>query len=154
MFDHAMEGIKGMLPAISIIVVSFMLKDVNEALGLTDFVIDNVKPYMSATMLPILCFVALSLIAFATGSFWGMYAIAFPIVLPLGAEVGVPVAPTIGAVVSAGAFGSHACFYGDSTVLSATATDVKPIDHALSQLPYILISAALAIVGYLILGAL
>jgi len=58
----------------AIIVVSFMLKDVSDALGLTDFVIDNVKPYMSATMLPILTFMALSLIAFATGSFWGNFS--------------------------------------------------------------------------------
>jgi Na+/H+ antiporter NhaC len=148
MFDYAMEGIKGMLPAIAIIVVSFMLKDVNDTLGLTNLVIDAAKPIMSATLLPVVTFAALALIAFATGSFWGMYAIALPIVLPLGAELGVDPALTIGAVVSAGAFGSHACFYGDSTVLSAAATDVEPLDHALTQLPYILIAAVIALVGF------
>ena len=151
MFDDAMEGIKSMIPAISIIIVSFMLKDVNDALGLTNYVIDNVKPLMSPTMLPVVTFFALAVIAFATGSFWGMYAIALPIVLPLGAELGVDPALTIGAVVSAGAFGSHACFYGDSTVLSATATDVEPLDHALTQLPYILIAAGIALVLFLVI---
>ncbi|MEY8828231.1 Na+/H+ antiporter NhaC family protein [Sedimentitalea sp. XS_ASV28] len=151
MFDYAMEGIKGMLPAIAIIVVSFMLKDVNDTLRLTDLVIESVRPFMSAALLPSICFGALALIAFATGSFWGMYAIALPIVLPLGAELGVDPALTIGAVVSAGAFGSHACFYGDSTVLSATATDVEPMDHALTQLPYILIAAAIALLGFALL---
>lgn len=151
MFDHAMDGIKGMLPAISIIVVSFMLKDVNDTLKLTDYVIDAVRPWMSAALLPAICFGALALIAFATGSFWGMYAIALPIVLPLGAELGVDMSLTIGAVVSAGAFGSHACFYGDSTVLSATACEVEPMDHALTQLPYIIISAAVALIAFAIL---
>ncbi len=148
MFDYAMEGIKGMIPAIAIIVVSFMLKDVNDTLQLTDLVIENVRPLMSAQLLPVVCFASLALIAFATGSFWGMYAIALPIVLPLGAELGVDPALTIGAVVSAGAFGSHACFYGDSTVLSATATDVEPMDHAWTQLPYILIASILALIGF------
>ncbi|PHS19305.1 MAG: sodium:proton antiporter [Blastopirellula sp.] len=148
MFDYAMEGIKGMLPAIAIIVVSFMLKSVNDTLGLTDLVIGSVSPYMTAAMLPVVSFGALALIAFATGSFWGMYAIALPIMLPLGAQLGVDPALTIGSVVSAGAFGSHACFYGDSTVLSATATDVEPMDHALTQLPYILIAAAIALIGF------
>lgn len=148
MFDYAMEGIKGMLPAIAIIVVSFMLKDVNDTLMLTDFVIAAVSPIMTAALLPAVCFGALALIAFATGSFWGMYAIALPIVLPLGESLGVDPALTIGAVVSAGAFGSHACFYGDSTVLSATATDVEPMDHAITQLPYILIAAAVALIGF------
>lgn len=151
MFDYAMDGVKGMLPAIAIIIVSFMLKDVNDTLKLTNFIIDNVRPLMSPALLPAVCFAALALIAFATGSFWGMYAIALPIVLPLGAELGVDPALTIGAVVSAGAFGSHACFYGDSTVLSATATDVSPMDHALTQLPYVLIAAGLSIVGYAVL---
>lgn len=151
MFDFAMDGVKGMLPAISIVVVSFMLKDVNDTLKLTDFVIESVRPWMSAALLPAICFAALALIAFATGSFWGMYAIALPIVLPLGAELGVNPSLTIGAVVSAGAFGSHACFYGDSTVLSATASEVEPMDHALTQLPYIVISAAIALVAFAIL---
>lgn len=148
MFDYAMEGIKGMLPAVAIIIVSFMLKDVNDTLKLTDFVIGTVSPWMTAALLPAVCFGALALIAFATGSFWGMYAIALPIVLPLGEQLGVDPALTIGAVVSAGAFGSHACFYGDSTVLSATATDVEPMDHAITQLPYILIAAAISIIGF------
>jgi Na+/H+ antiporter NhaC len=151
MFDYAMEGVKGMLPAIAIIIVSFMLKDVNDTLKLTDFVIATVSPWMSAALLPMICFGALALIAFATGSFWGMYAIALPIVLPLGEQLGVDPALTIGAVVSAGAFGSHACFYGDSTVLSAAATDVEPMDHAITQLPYILIAAAVSIAGFALL---
>lgn len=151
MFDYIMDGIKGMLPAIAIILVSFMLKDVNDTLGLTTFVIEAVRPWMSAALLPAICFGALALIAFATGSFWGMYAIALPIVLPLGAELGVNPSLTIGAIVSAGAFGSHACFYGDSTVLSATASEVEPMDHAITQLPYILISAAIALVAFALL---
>lgn len=151
MFDFAMEGIQGMLPAIAIILVSFMLKDVNDTLGLTNFVIDSVRPFMTPALLPVVCFASLALIAFATGSFWGMYAIALPIVLPLGAELGVNPSLTIGAVVSAGAFGSHACFYGDATVLSATASGVTPIDHAITQLPYIIISAALALIAFALL---
>ncbi len=144
MFDDAMEGVKGMLPAAAIIIVAFMLKDVNDTLKLTDFLIGTVSPWMTAVLLPMICFGALALIAFATGSFRGMYAIALPIVLPLGEQVGVDPALTISAVVSAGAFGAGACFYGDSTVLPATATDVEPTDHAITQLPYILIAAAVA----------
>ncbi len=104
-------------------------------------------------MLPLVTFAALALIAFATGSFWGMYAVAFPIVLPLAAAAGVDTALIIGAIISAGAFGSHACFYGDATVLSATATDCTPMDHALTQLPYAALAAGLALIGYLIIAA-
>lgn len=152
MFDFAMEGLKGMVPAIAIIVASFMLKEVNDILGLTDFVIETVSPYLTAILLPPVAFLALSLIAFATGSFWGMYAIALPIILPLGMALGIDVPILVGVVVSAGAFGSHACFYGDSTVLSASSSDVATMDHALTQLPYVLIAAGVSALAYLALG--
>ncbi|OAB54934.1 sodium:proton antiporter [Phormidium willei BDU 130791] len=152
MFDLAMEGVKGMVPAIAIIVASFMLKEVNDILGLTDFVIETVSPLMTATLLPPVAFLTLALIAFATGSFWGMYAIALPIILPLGLALDMDAFLLVGVVVSAGAFGSHACFYGDSTVLSASSSDVTTMDHALTQLPYVLIAAGLSALAYFALG--
>lgn len=153
MFDSSMEGLKGMVPAIAIIVASFMLKDVNEGLGLANFIIESVTPYMSATMLPVITFATLSLIAFSTGSFWGMYAVSFPIILPLGQSLGVDTPLLIGSIISAGAFGSHACFYGDSTVLSATATGCEPMDHALTQLPYILIAAGISLAALFLIAS-
>ena len=53
------------------------------------------------------------------------------------------------AVVSAGAFGSHACFYGDATVWSAQGSGCEPMDHALSQFPYALLAAGLATAAFL-----
>jgi len=60
----------------------------------------------------------------------------------------VPTALTIGALLSASSFGSHACFYGDATVLSAQSSGVSVMEHALTQLPYALIAAAVASVAY------
>jgi Na+/H+ antiporter NhaC len=58
----------------------------------------------------------------------------------------------VGAVVSAGAFGSHACFYGDSTVLSSSATGCNNIAHATTQFPYALIAGGISFFVYVILG--
>ena len=49
-----------------------------------------------------------------------------------------------GALISASAFGSHTCFYGDSTVLSEHGSGCGVIEHALTQLPYALLAAAVA----------
>ena len=146
------DGFKRMLPVLAIVAVSFMLRDVNSDLGLAVYVIETVQPLMSPLLLPGITFVTLALIAFATGSFWGMYAIALPIVIPLAQAMGLPLPITIGAVVSAGAFGSHACFYGDATVLSAQGSDCKPLDHAFTQFPYALIAALLAVAGFVLLA--
>jgi Na+/H+ antiporter NhaC len=147
-------GFQSMVYPLGIVVVSFGLRNVNEDLGLTQFVIESVQPIMSGALLPAVAFVSLSLIAFATGSFWGVYAVSLPIVVPLAQSMGVSLPLSIGAVVSAGAFGSHACFYGDATVLSAQASGCNLFAHAWTQLPYAALAAAVSTAVYLVLGYL
>jgi tetracycline resistance efflux pump len=152
LFDTFIEGFKTMIAPLAIVVVSFMLLEVNNGLGLTNYIIETVKPLMGPAMLPAVAFVSLSLVTFATGSFWGVYAVSLPIVVPLAQAMGVPMPLAIGAVISTGAFGSHACLYGDATVLSATGSGCSPIAHALTQLPYAILSAAITTVFFLIAG--
>lgn len=151
-FDTIFEGFKTMIFPLGIVVVSFMLKEVNDGLGLTSYVIETVKPLMSGSMLPVVTFISLSVITFATGSFWGVYAVSFPIVIPLALAMDANLPLAIGAVISSGAFGSHACFYGDSTVLSATGSGCKPIDHSLTQIPYALMGAVISSLIFVLMG--
>jgi tetracycline resistance efflux pump len=154
MFDAVLEGIKIMVPALTIVIVAFMFKEVNDQLGLAPFVIDNVQPYMTATLLPLVVFLTMALISFATGSSWGVFVIAIPIVLPLAASVGVSTPLAIGALMSASAFGSHACFYSDATVLAAQGSGCGVMEHALSQFPYALIAGILSGVGLTVLAVM
>jgi tetracycline resistance efflux pump len=152
LFDSILDGFRLMMPALAIIVASFMLKDVSEQMGLSSFVIDSVKPFMTQALLPVIAFIAIALVAFATAAFWGVLAISIPIILPLAEQLGAPLPVVIGAMMSAAAFGSHACFYSDSTVLAAQASEVDVMQHALTQLPYVLISASIASMGWLTLA--
>ncbi len=147
MFDTVMEGIKIMVPALTIVVAAFMFKEVNDHLGLAPYVIENVTPYMTAMMLPLIVFATMAIISFATGSSWGIFAIAIPIVLPLAESVGVSAPVAIGALISASAFGSHACFYSDATVLAAQGSGCGVMEHALTQIPYAVVAAILAGIG-------
>lgn len=155
-FETAMksvfEGMKLMLYALAIVVMSFVLKNVNDQLGLTDYIIEQVSPWMSRALLPAIAFLSLSLVTFATGSFWGVYAISLPIIVSLAQSLEVNIWLAIGSVVSAGAFGSHACFYGDATILSASATGCNNMAHVLTQLPYALIAGIISTLLYLVLG--
>ncbi len=152
--DGAFLGMEKMVYPLGIVLVSFVLRDVNAALGLTEFVIGSVQPVASAWMLPALVFVTLSGVAFATGSFWGAYTVSMPVVVGLAAELGAPLPLTLGALVSAGAFGSHACFYGDATVLAARSAGCSIMEHVSTQLPYALLGAAAAFLGFVFLGLL
>ena len=154
LLDGVFEGFKTMIHALAIIMISFVLKDINDELGLTAYILETVSPAMNKELLPVIAFVSLSLVTFATGSFWGIYAIALPIIIPLADALDVHMGLAIGAVISSGAFGSHACFYGDATVLSASATGCNNMAHVLTQLPYALLAAVLSVLGYLVLGYL
>jgi Na+/H+ antiporter NhaC len=109
---------------------------------------------MTTEMLPVITFVAIALVAFTTAAFWGVLALSVPIILPLAVQLGTPLPIVIGAMMSAAAFGSHACFYSDSTVLAAQASEVGVMEHALSQLPYVLISAAIAAMGWILIAVI
>jgi len=64
-----------------------------------------------------------------------------PIAFPLAQTFDVSIPLVMGALFSASGFGSHACFYSDSTVLSAQGAGCKTHEHAITQLPYALLGA-------------
>ena len=141
LFDTCVEGLKSMIPVLTMLLALFVFVEANNAIGLTDYVIAGIKPYMTATLLPVLIFISISAVAYTTGSNWGVIAIAMPVVFPLAEAFDVNTPLMVGALLSASCFGSHACFYSDSTILSAQGAGCKTYDHAISQLPYALIGA-------------
>lgn len=149
MMEVMMNGFKTMLPAISTVIAAFIFKDVCDKMLLPQYVIENLTPYMNATMLPALVFAAMAILSFATGSSWGIFAVSIPIVMPLATAVNADIPLVIGALLSAASFGSQACFYSDSTVLAAQGSGCDLISHAVTQLPYCLIAAALAFGGFI-----
>ncbi len=153
-FDTIMDGFKTMIEPLGVLVAAFMLKEVNDALGLPAYVVQNMQPLLTPESLPAVIFATMGLVSFTTGSNWGVFVIILPIVTALANNLGADMTLVIGATLSASTFGSHACFYSDATVLTAQATGCTAMQHALTQIPYALIAAAIALVGYLILGYL
>lgn len=151
-FDTVIDGFKTMIEPLGVLVAAFILKDVNDALGLPLWVVEQMQPLLTPASLPAVIFVTMGLVSFTTGSNWGVFVIILPIVTTLANNLGADMTLVIGATLSASTFGSHACFYSDATVLTAQATGTTPMQHALTQIPYALIAAAVSVVGYLLLG--
>ena len=151
-FDTIIDGFKTMIEPLGVLVAAFILKDVNDVLGLAVYVVETMQPILTPETLPAVIFASMGLVSFATGSNWGVFVIILPIVVSLASNLGADMTLVIGATLSASTFGSHACFYSDATVLTAQATGCTAMQHALTQIPYALLAAAIAIVGYLVLG--
>jgi len=152
MMELMMHGFKTMLPAICTVIAAFTFKDVCDQLGLPLYVIEKLAPYMTAQMLPALVFVAMAILAFVTGSSWGIFAVSIPIVMPLAVAVDANIPLVIGALLSASSFGSQACFYSDSTVLAAQGSGCNLMSHALTQFPYAFIAAIAAFIGFIVIA--
>jgi Na+/H+ antiporter NhaC len=152
--ETACRGIGLMVPALATILLAFMLQAINARLGLTEFVIDAAAARLPGALIPAVAFAVVSAVTFASGSFWGTYAIALPILVPLSLDAGMDPGLTAAAAISAGGFGSHACFFGDSTVLASQAAGCNNLEHARSQLPYAILGAGLTIAAYLAAGIL
>lgn len=150
--DSVVNGFASMTPMLFIIVCALTMKTGLDEIGLPAYVINAVLPYMSAELFPAIAFVVVAGLAFVTGSNWGIPAITVPILIPLAAATGTNELLVLGAILSGGTFGSHACFYSDCTALTSQACRMENLDHALSQLPYAVILAVMAIILFIIFG--
>ena len=153
-FDTIIDGFKTMVEPLGVLVAAFILKDVNDVLGLAPYVVQSMEPFLTPELLPAAVFVSMALVSFMTGSNWGVFVIVLPIVTALATNLGADMALVIGATLSASTFGSHACFYSDATVLTAQASGCTPFQHAITQIPYALIAAGVSIAGYLAIAYL
>jgi len=150
--NSMIRGFGDMLPTLTLLLVTFVLKDLSGKMGMTDYIIKLAEPYLFASIFPAMVFILGAVLAFTTGSDWGMSSIITPIVFPLGAALGANPVLIMAAVISGGTFGSHACFYSDATLLASQASGIVNMEHALSQLPYVIISSILSVICFLIAG--
>ena len=153
-FETIINGFKIMIEPLGVVVAAFILADINGVLGLAPFVVASMEPLLTPELLPAAVFVSMAMVSFMTGSNWGVFVIILPIVTALSNSLNADIALVIGATLSASTFGSHACFYSDATVLTAHASGCTPFQHAITQVPYALIAAMIAIIGYIGLGYL
>ena len=135
-WDVSLEGLKNMMMPILLMILAFLFAEVNEQIHFTYFVITSATKVITPALLPLIVFIALAITEFITGTNWGMYIIALPIVIPLAQNLGADVTLAVSAVLSAGVFGSHICFYSDATVITSSATGCNNFDHAFTQAPY------------------
>jgi Na+/H+ antiporter NhaC len=147
-----MKGAGGMLPIAIILLFALALGDVANALGTGVYVANLVSGNIAPVLLAPLVFLVSAFIAFSVGSSWGTFAIMIPIAVPIAVTLGIPVPLMLGATISGAIFGDHASPISDTTVLASMASASDHIDHVRTQLPYALLAAAIASVGFLIMG--
>ncbi len=147
--DACYKGLEDMLFIAAVLIASLFFRNAINLIGLPDYLISVATPFMSAALLPVITFVLVGLVCFATANIWSIPAVCTPIILPLAAACGASIPLTLGAIISAACFGAQACFYSDVTLMSASACKINNVDYAVAQLPYIGIVAGVTCVLFL-----
>ncbi|MGX8774301.1 MAG: Na+/H+ antiporter NhaC family protein [Bacillota bacterium] len=151
-WDIIIKGIQNMILPLMLMVMAFVFADMNEQIGFTKWCIESATTIMTPATAPMIIFLVLACTEFITGTNWGMYVIALPIIIPLAMNIGVSMPLAVGACISAGVFGSHICFYSDATVLTSAACGCDNFRHAFTQMPYGIIAAICSFIMYAIMG--
>lgn len=151
-WDTFVKGFADMLPIIILLISALTFQKIASEMEMTEFFVDLCKPIMSGAVFPMIAFIIVGLLAFMIANAWGVCTLVAPVLLPLGASVGANIVLVMAAILSGCAFGNHACFYCDTTVLASNGAGIDNLEHAGSQLPYVLSGAAVSVIGFLILG--
>ena len=151
-WDNFVKGFADMLPIIILLIAALTFQTMASQMQMTEFFIDITQPILSAKIFPMLAFIITGILAFMIANAWGVCTLVAPVLLPLGASVGANAILIMAAILSGCAFGNHACLYCDTTVLASQGSGIDNFDHAVSQLPYVLIGAGISIIGFLVLG--
>lgn len=158
-------GIKSMVPALIILALAWCLGTIIKAapsdggLGLGFFLSEIFKDasYLVA-FLPLAMFIISAIMAFATGTSWGTFAIMIPLAMPIilalmdGADYDQTLTMTlmsIAAVLSGAVLGDHISIISDTTILSSTGAGCPHLEHVGTQMPYALFVAIACAAGFL-----
>jgi Na+/H+ antiporter NhaC len=148
-----LRGAGGLVGLALVLLLALALADVAKALGTGRYVADVVSGTLPPAVFLPLVFLVGAFVAFSTGTSWGTFAIMLPIAVPAAAALGLPLAPFVAAALSGGIFGDHASPISDTTIISSMAAATDHIDHVRTQLPYALLAAAAATLGFAAVGA-
>lgn len=148
--DAFPEGFKAMVPAILILCCAWTLKGVTDALGAKVFIADLISGPAAAlfNFLPAIIFVISIVLAFSTGTSWGTFGILIPIVLAAIPEGHMTII-AVSACMAGAVCGDHCSPISDTTIMASAGAQCNHIVHVNTQLPYVMVVAAVSFVSYL-----
>ncbi|MBQ2319039.1 MAG: Na+/H+ antiporter NhaC family protein, partial [Clostridia bacterium] len=147
------QGFIAMVPAILILTFATSLKNMTNALGVSNYV-DGIMSGAAEglqMMLPAIVFLGACFISFATGTSWGTFGILIPIVLSVFPE-GELMIIGMSACLAGAVCGDHCSPISDTTIMSSAGGQCNHINHVSTQLPYAISVAAISFVMYVISG--
>lgn len=144
-----------MTPAIFILCLAWSLSGVcgEDYLNIGGYVGGIVSNNATVGMfMPAVFFLVAIGLAFATGTSWGTFGILIPIALAVVSTDAHLLVVTVAAVLAGAVGGDHVSPISDTTILASAGAQCSHIDHVSTQVPYVIVVAVCAFIGYLAAG--
>jgi Na+/H+ antiporter NhaC len=117
------------------------------------------------SLIPALLFIVSLVITLTTGSAWGTFSLLIPIMTQMlisFLQLDAPVElgqisiffPALGAVLSGAACGNHISPFAETTVMTATSAGIGTLEHARTQIEYVIPVIMGTFVSYIVVGVL
>jgi tetracycline resistance efflux pump len=149
-------GVRTMVGPIFILLAAWIMSSVLGDLGTAGLISRLATETGTLALMPTLTFLTGAAVSFATGTSWGTMGLLFPLAVPAAATMGATdgfLSVIVAAVFSGAVFGDHCSPFSDTTIVTSISCGVEPHDHVRTQIPYALITAAVAIgFGFLPVG--
>ena len=154
--DVYVKGVTHMMGACIVLVLAWAIGDVCGKLYTGPYLVELTTGRLSAELLPTVTFLLSAAVAFSTGTSWGTMAIVMPLAIRLSVELPkqqgldaqfteIILISTIAGVLAGSTFGDHCSPISDTTIMSSLASGCDHIAHVSTQIPYALVTAAIAI---------
>lgn len=151
--NEMFKGMGTMLPVAGILLFGFTMGNLVKDLDTGNYLTSVFMGVLSPALLPALSFLLCMLLSFATGDLHGDYGHHVGHLPAHGHPAwGISIPLVAGAVFGGAIFGDHASPISDTTIMSCATTGCDIIDHVKTQMPYVLIFAAISLVLYVVLG--
>ncbi|WNS76293.1 Na+/H+ antiporter NhaC family protein [Bacillus sp. DTU_2020_1000418_1_SI_GHA_SEK_038] len=151
-FDIYTAGMQKMGYVAITLVLAWSLGKVIKEMGTATFIVEIMKGNVPSFIIPAILFLVGVVISLASGTSWGTFAIMLPIAIPMAIGLDAHLLVCIGAVLSGGIFGDHCSPISDTTILSSTGAGADHIDHVKTQIPYAILNASIALIGFIVAG--
>jgi len=142
------SGVRTMIGPIFILLAAWIMSSVMGELGTAALISRLATETSTLALMPSLTFLTGAAISFATGTSWGTMGLLFPLAVPAAAAMGAGdsfLSVIVAAVFSGAVFGDHCSPFSDTTIVTSISCGVEPHDHVRTQIPYALITAAVAV---------
>lgn len=151
-FANVYEGMHSMLDILVILLLVFVFVNGLNAIGLSEYVVEAMTPYLVGGAIPVLAFIVVAALAFCGVDYWAVMLLVGPIVIPLAETFGVNPYLAMASVVSGAVCGGTSCYFGEQMLMCSKAVERTSVQVARVGLPYSILAAVITAILYAIVG--